>query len=386
MTQAESNSTVKFLQGNEACVEAALAAGVRFFAGYPITPSTEIAEILSKKLPQVGGKFIQMEDEIASMGAVLGASLAGMKTLTATSGPGFSLKQELIGYAALCEVPCVIVNVQRGGPSTGSPMAPSQADVMQARWGTHGEHPVIVLAPASVKEMYDLTVFAVNLSESLRVPVIILSDEIISHMFAKIELPSPGSLTLLPRPEPRREPDGKYLPFATRTPQDVPGVANFGDGYRFNVTGLIHDVNGFPTGSPEKTGALLYRLHEKINSRMKEICLIDKQDTDADIILCSFGGSALSCAQAVEDAAAEGIRVGFIKLKTLWPFPDFAFDELTGKNQTVIVVEMNLGQVVREVARAAGGRFRVAGVNSVDGTMILPQTILKKIKETAHAG
>ena len=386
MPHKDQHNRARFLQGNEACAEAALAGGVRFFAGYPITPSTEIAEILAKRLPQVGGKFIQMEDEIASMGAVLGASLAGVKSLTATSGPGFSLKQELIGYAALCEVPCVIVNVQRGGPSTGLPTSPSQSDVMQARWGTHGEHPIIVLAPSSVKEMYELTVVAVNLSESLRNPVIVLSDEIISHMFDKVELPLPESLTLLPRPQPKKDPGVKYLPFATNSPRDIPAIANFGDGFRFNVTGLIHDLNGFPVGTPDKTAALLYRIHEKIYSRMKEICLFDKENTDADIILCSFGASALSCLQAVEDAAREGVKIGFIKLKTLWPFPDFIFDDLGGQKKTVVVVEMNMGQVIREVSRVANGRFRVAGINSVDGTMITPQTILKRIKEIAHAG
>jgi 2-oxoglutarate ferredoxin oxidoreductase subunit alpha len=231
-----------------------------------------------------------------------------------------------------------------------------------------------------------LTVLAINLSESLRVPVILLSDEIISHMFAKIELPLPESLTLLPRPKPKKDPASKYLPFSTNSPQDVPAIANFGEGFRFNVTGLIHDLNGFPVGTPEKTAALLHRLHEKIYSRIKTICLYDKENIDADIILCSFGASALSCAQAVEDAAKEGIKLGFIKLKTLWPFPDFIFDDLGGPNKTVVVVEMNMGQVIREVSRVAQGRFQVAGINSVDGTMITPRTILKRIKEISHAG
>jgi 2-oxoglutarate ferredoxin oxidoreductase subunit alpha len=234
--------------------------------------------------------------------------------------------------------------------------------------------------------MYDLTVTAVNFSESLRNPVIILSDEIISHMYEKIELPSPESLTLLQRPQPKKDPSSKYLPFFTNSPQEVPAVANFGEGFHFNVTGLIHDLNGFPVSTPEKTGALLYRLHEKINSRMKTICLFDKENTDADIILCSFGASARSCAQAIEDVAKEGIKVGFIKLKTLWPFPDFIFDDLCGKNKTVVVCEMNMGQVIGEVRRVANGRFDVAGINSVDGTMITPRTIVKRIKELAHAG
>ncbi|MFQ5951800.1 MAG: 2-oxoacid:acceptor oxidoreductase subunit alpha [Candidatus Omnitrophota bacterium] len=380
MPSVETKNKVKFIQGNEACAEAAIAAGVTFFAGYPITPSSEIAEILSKQLPKIGGKFIQMEDEIASIGAILGASLAGLKVMTATSGPGFSLKQELIGFASLCEISCVIVNVQRGGPSTGLPTYPSQSDVMQARWGTHGDHPIIVLSPSSVLETYELTIQAINLTESLRVPVILLTDEVVGHMYEKVEFPEKESLKLLSRPEPKKISGKKYLPFATSSPRDVPRIADFGKGFRFNVTGLIHDLDGFPTNEPDKTAALLNRLHEKINSRIRDICLYDSEGLEESIILCSYGATARSCVQAAKEARKAGIGVGVLKLKTLWPFPDFIFDNLRGNNKTLIVCEMNMGQIIREVERASKGRFNVLGVNSSRGTMVTPAEILDKIK------
>lgn len=385
MSPVAEKSRIKFIHGNEACADAAIAAGVRFYAGYPITPSSEIAEILSERLPAVGGKFIQMEDEIGSMGAILGASLAGLKSMTATSGPGFSLKQELIGFAALCEIPCVIVDVQRGGPSTGLPTSPAQGDVMQARWGTHGDHPIIVLCPSSVRETYDLTVRAVNLSESLRTPVIILSDEVVAHLYEKVEYPDEGDLELLSRPKAEKVPGKKYLPFAVGSPEQVPKIANFGEGFRFNVTGLIHDLDGFPTGSPEKTQALLFRLHEKINSRIRQISLVKSERLEgASVVLCSYGAVSRSCAQAARDAARRGLRVGTLSLKTLWPFPDFVFDELSACVKTVIVCEMNMGQVVGEVERAGRGRFDVVGLNTARGTLITPQEILSKI-EACHA-
>lgn len=378
------NNNQVFIQGNAACVEAAIAAGVRFFAGYPITPSSEIAEILAARLPALGGKFIQMEDEIASMGAVLGASLAGVKSLTATSGPGFSLKQELIGLACLCEIPCVIVNVQRGGPSTGLPTSPAQGDVMQARWGTHGDHPIIVLCPSSVKETYDLTIKAVNLSESLRTPVILLSDEIVGHLFEKIELPNEKDITILERPKPEKIPGQKYLPFYTEKPSDVPRIANFGEGFRFNVTSLIHDLDGFPTTDTAKAEALLHRLHEKINSRMKDICVIEATKTDtAPILLCSYGATSRSCAHAAKEASRLGKEVGTISLKTLWPFPDFFFEELPSSVKTIIVCEMNMGQIVREVQRVANGRFKVVGVSIARGSMITPAEILTYITHSS---
>jgi 2-oxoglutarate ferredoxin oxidoreductase subunit alpha len=377
----QAENKIRFVQGNEACAEAAIAAGVRFFGGYPITPSSEISEILSKRLPQVGGKFLQMEDEIAGIGSVLGAALTGTKAMTATSGPGFSLKQELIGFASLCEIPCVIVNVQRGGPSTGLPTFPAQADVMQARWGTHGDHPIIVLCPSSVKEMYDLTVQAINFSESLRIPVILLADEVIGHLYEKIEFPDEKSLKLTERPRPKKHTDGKYLPFTTKSPADVPRIADFGEGFRFNVTGLIHDLDGFPTNTADKTKALLGRLHEKIYSRKKEICLVETDNIkNASVVLCSYGASARSCVEVAKEARSLGLEVGLIILKTLWPFPDFIFDKLGSKVKTVIVCEMNMGQVVREVEMISKGRFKVEGVHKYDGTMLTPKEIRNKIE------
>lgn len=382
MSVTDTGKRVRFIQGNAACAEAALACGVRFYAGYPITPSSEIAEILSERLPEAGGKFMQMEDEIASMAAVLGASLAGTKAMTATSGPGFSLKQELIGLGCLCEIPCVVVNVQRGGPSTGLPTSPSQSDVMQSRWGRHGDHTIIVLCPSSVKEMYDLTVYAVNLSESLRTPVILLSDEVVAHMYERIELPQPEDLRLLERPRPAKRLNEKYLPFATRHPADIPRIADFGEGFRFNVTSLIHDIDGFPTTNAEKTHQLITRLHQKIDSRLKEICLVETENLrDASIVLCSYGATARSCAHAAKEARRKNIKVGLLKLKTLWPFADFIFDGLSSNVKTIVVCEMNMGQMLREVERAVKGRFKITGVNTPRGSLITPQEILKKIEE-----
>ncbi len=386
MPSIATKDRIRFIQGNEACAEAAIDSGVRFFAGYPITPSSEIAEILSERLPQEGGKFIQMEDEIASMGAVLGASLAGLKAMTATSGPGFSLKQELIGFASLCEIPCVIVNVQRGGPSTGLPTSPAQGDVMQSRWGTHGDHPAIVLCPSSVKEMYELTVQAINFSESLRTPVILLSDEIVAHLYEKVEFPEAANLKLSDRPRPKGGPGERYLPFAADPVSGVPRIANFGEGFHFNVTGLIHDLDGFPTTDPGKTENLIRRLHEKVDSRLKEICLFESENLeDATIVVCSYGATVRSARHAVREARDKGLKVGMIKLKTLWPFPDFIFERLGKKVKTVIVCEMNMGQLVREVERASRGRFKVSGVNISRGTMITPQEILDKIERVSRS-
>ena len=281
-------SKARLMQGNEACAEGAIAAGVNFFAGYPITPSTEIAETMARLLPKHGGKFVQMEDEIASMGAILGASLAGSKVMDATSGPGFSLKQELIGYAACAEIPCVLVDVQRVGPSTGQPTSPSQGDVMQARWGTHGDHPIIALAPWSVRETYDATVMAVNYAERFRTPVILLMDEVIGHLREKVELPD--HVDVYPRRKPKKTRAEGYEPFA---PDEdlVPNVADFGQGYRIHVTGLIHDDTGFPSGSPEVTESSIRRLHEKIARAGEEIIHTECSFMDdAEYAVVAFGG------------------------------------------------------------------------------------------------
>ncbi|SHJ04723.1 2-oxoacid:acceptor oxidoreductase subunit alpha [Desulfofundulus thermosubterraneus] len=370
----------RLMQGNEAVVEGALAAGVRFFAGYPITPSTEIAELMAERLPGLGGKFIQMEDEIASMAAVIGASLAGVKALTATSGPGFSLKQENIGYAAMAEIPCVIVNVQRWGPSTGIPTAPAQGDVMQARWGTHGDHPVIVLCPASVREAYMLAIRAVNLSEKYRVPVILLMDEVIGHMRERVVLPRAGEVEVIERKKPAVEPKD-YYPYR---PDDdgVPPMANFGDGYRYHVTGLVHDEKGNPTTDPQVAESLILRLHRKIYDHLDDVVTVEGyQLEDAEVVVVAYGAVARSAKRAVKDARAAGIKAGLFRPVTIWPFPEKEVAELAGRVRHIIVVEMNLGQLKGEVERAVQGRVRVTGVNRLNGELITFDEILSAIKE-----
>ena len=350
---AETNA--RLMQGNEAVAEGAIAAGVTFFAGYPITPSTEIAEQMAKMLPKIGGTFLQMEDEIGAMGAILGASLAGAKVMDATSGPGFSLKQELIGYAACAEIPCVVVNVQRVGPSTGQPTAPSQGDVMQARWGTHGDHPIIALSPWSVRESFDMAVMSVNYAERFHSPVILLTDEIVGHLRENVVLPSADELDIYPRRLPKKTRAEGYQPFAVGEDL-VPDVARFGDGYRIHVTGLLHDETGFPSGSPVVTETMLHRLHEKINRVGEEIIHTEEYFMeDAEFAVVSYGGTARTAYEAVREARAEGIRVGFLRLKTIWPFADAAIGRLADRVKSILVAELNYGQLVGEVTRAAHG-------------------------------
>jgi 2-oxoglutarate ferredoxin oxidoreductase subunit alpha len=372
---------VKFMQGNEACVEGAIAAGCRFFAGYPITPSTEIAEILARRLPKIGGKFIQMEDEIASMGAVCGASLAGSKPMTATSGPGFSLKQENLGYASFTEIPCVVVDVMRAGPSTGSPTSPAQGDVMQARWGTHGDHPIIVLSCASVRDMYELTVRAFNLSERFRVPVILLTDEVIAHMREKVDFEAIGEIEIVDRKKPTCAPE-EYLPYHADPETDVPPMANFGEGFRYHVTGLTHDEAGFTTQKPDKIGALNERLHRKIENHRQEI--IQTRDyylEDAEIALFAYGCTARSALRAVREARERGIKAGLVQPVTLWPFPDEVVERVASQVGAFIVPEMNMGMMVREVERAAHGKAEVIGQSLVTWDVFTPVQLLAKIEE-----
>ena len=348
-------TSARLMQGNEAVAEGAIAAGVTFFAGYPITPSTEIAEQMAKLLPRIGGTFLQMEDEIGAMGAILGASLAGAKVMDATSGPGFSLKQELIGYAACAEIPCVVVNVQRVGPSTGQPTAPSQGDVMQVRWGTHGDHPIITLAPWSVREAFDLAVVSVNYAERFRTPVILLMDEIVGHLRENVTLPTADELDIYPRRLPKKTRAEGYQPFAVGDDL-VPDVARFGDGYRIHVTGLLHDETGFPSGSPAVTEQLIHRLHEKINRVGEEIIHTEEHFMeDAEYAVVSYGGTARTAYEAVRAARAEGIKVGFLRLKTIWPFADAAVGRLAARVRSILVAELNYGQLVGEVTRAAHG-------------------------------
>ena len=365
-------SKARLMQGNEACAEGAIAAGVNFFAGYPITPSTEIAETMARLLPKTGGKFVQMEDEIASMGAILGASLAGAKVMDATSGPGFSLKQELIGYAACAEIPCVLVDVQRVGPSTGQPTSPSQADVMQARWGTHGDHAILALSPWSVRETYDLTVKAVNYAERFRTPVILLMDEVVGHLREKVELPD--QVEVYPRRQPKCTRAEGYEPF---TPDEdlVPNVADFGTGYHIHVTGLIHDDTGFPSGSPAVTETSIRRLHEKI-ARAKDILLTEESFlSDAEYAVVSYGGAARTAYEAVAEARRQGKKVGMLRLKTIWPFPDEAVAALASRVKGILVCELNYGQMVGEVRRAAEGRCDVELCGKYNMQTFEPQEI-----------
>ena len=372
-------SKARLMQGNEACAEAAIAAGVNFFAGYPITPSTEIAETMAKLLPQVGGKFIQMEDEIASMGAILGASLAGCKVMDATSGPGFSLKQELIGYAACAEIPCVLVDVQRVGPSTGQPTAPSQGDVMQVRWGTHGDHPVIALSPWSVRETFDATVMAVNYAERFRTPVMLLMDEMVGHLREKVELPE--KVEIYPRRKPTKTRAEGYQPFAPEADL-VPNVADFGEGYHIHVTGLIHDETGFPVGSPKVTEESIRRLHEKIERAGEEIIHTESYFMDdAEYAVVSFGGTARTAYEAVREARAAGVKVGLVRLMTIWPFADKVIGELATKVKGIVVAELNYGQLVHEVRRAAKGACPVSLCGKYNMRAFEPSEILASVNE-----
>ncbi|MBQ3854590.1 MAG: 2-oxoacid:acceptor oxidoreductase subunit alpha [Anaerovibrio sp.] len=374
-------SKARLMQGNEACVEGALAAGVRFFGGYPITPSTEIAEGMAQKLPAVGGKFVQMEDEIASMGVVLGASLAGKKALTASSGPGISLKQELIGYAAAAEIPVVIVNVQRVGPSTGQPTAPSQGDVMQARWGTHGDHPMIALSPWSVREAFDTAVMAVNYSERFRTPVILLMDEIVGHLREKVELPEASDINIYPRRKPSCTRAEGYEPF-TPDKDLVPNTANFGEGYHIHVTGLIHDETGFPVGSPQITREVTKRLHEKIDIARDEITHVEEYFMDdAEYAVIAFGGTARTAYEAVESARKKGIKIGLVRLVTIWPFADKAIKKVAEKVKGILVTELNYGQLVGEVERVVAGQCPVQLCAKYDMTIFEPAEIEAGIDE-----
>jgi 2-oxoglutarate ferredoxin oxidoreductase subunit alpha len=374
--------TETLLQGNEAVVEGALRAGCRFFAGYPITPATEISEILSVKLPQVDGTFIQMEDEIASLGAVIGASLAGVKSMTATSGPGFSLMQENLGFAIIAEVPCVVVNVMRGGPSTGLPTSPSQSDVMQARWGTHGDHPIIALSASTVRECYDMTIQAFNFSEKFRNPVILLIDEVVAHMREKMVLSDQEEIEVFDRIKPTVPPEW-YIPYED-TPRGVPAMANFGEGYRYHVTGLTHDIRGFPTSRPDEIGPFISRLHRKITQHFSEIQMAEYfQTDDAEITVIAYGCVARSAKRAVREAREKGIKVGLLKLITLWPFMRSAVEKVLQTSKVLIVPEMNMGQISREVKRVNRGMAKVFTLNRVDGTIITPPEILNRIAEVS---
>lgn len=366
------------MQGNEACAEAALYAGCRFYAGYPISPSSEIAEIMAARLPQVGGRFIQMEDEIASIAAVIGASLAGVKAMTATSGPGFSLMQENLGYAAMTEIPIVVVDVMRVGPSTGMPTSPAQGDVMQARWGTHGDHPVVVLAPSSVSEVFRVTVEAFDIAEGLRVPVVLLMDEVIGHMREKVILPAPGELPVVDRKRPE-VPREAFRPYQA-TEDGVPPMARLGEGYRFHVTGLYHNERGFATGDPQEAQRLIERLHFKVERARERITRTEAYGLeDAQVLVVAYGSTARAALRAVRLARQEGVRAGLLKLVTLWPFPAAAVREAAARAARVLVPEMNMGQLVGEVERAVAGVAPVFPLNKANGELFRPEEIAAAI-------
>ena len=370
------------MQGNEAAVEGAIAAGMRFFAGYPITPSTEIAEGCALRLPQEGGKFMQMEDEISSVAAILGASAAGMKAMTATSGPGFSLMQENIGYGAMAEIPCVIVDVQRCGPSTGLPTSPSQGDYMQAKWGTHGDHPVIALSPASVRETYTLIIRAFNLAEKYRTPVIFLMDEIVGHMREGIELPDPNRLIINQRKMSFHDGANKQCYFVPEG-QYVPAMKPFGQGERYNITGLAHDESGFPVNSSEIAGKLIGRLLDKVEKNADDICRVEELDMDdAETAIVCFGGTTRAVRDALSAARAAGKKVGMFRPVTVWPFPEKQLLSRLGQLKKVLVVEHNHGQMLLEVRRTVGGALPVDFLGRIDGTVISPEDILAKLEET----
>ncbi len=369
----------RLMQGDEACAEGAIAAGCTFFAGYPITPATEIAEVLARRLPQVGGKFIQMEDEIGSIAAVIGASVGGAKSLTATSGPGFSLMQENIGYAVMTEIPCVIVDVQRLGPSTGRPTSPSQGDVMQARWGTHGDHPIIALSPSSVRETFDLTVRAFNFSERYCTPVILLLDEVIGHTRERVALPDYDTVERVERTGTTVPPEW-YKPYAN-FPSDVPPLVPFGEGYRYHITGLHHDERGYPTNRLDEVQPWLERIFRKIERSLSDILLYDEDGIeDAEVVVIAYGATARSARHGIGMARERGRKVGLLKLKTIWPFAEEVVERAAAQARHVVVPEMNLGQLALEVERVLG-RDKVRRVNRADGEMIKPTEILAAIEE-----
>src|SRR3989339_1575704 len=366
---------LKFVQGNEACVEGALYAGLGFFAGYPITPSTEIAELLSARLPERRGIFMQMEDEIASICAIIGASLTGNKSMTATSGPGFSLMQEGLGFAVMAEIPCVIVDVQRGGPSTGLATKLSQGDVNQARWGTHGDHAIIALTASNHQDVFSITVDAFNFAETYRTPVILLFDEVLGHMRERLEIPLPGKLPLVERLKTSLPEGVDYHPYLPREDGRLP-MSDFGGVHRYNVTGLFHDMWGFPSEDPKVVHDLLRHLVDKIDSHVDEVTRYREYYVDdAEMLLVSYGSSARSALHVVTDRRQHGERIGLLELQTLWPFPSALVREKTKNARYVVVVEMNMGQVLQSVKLSVDNPERIFLANRVDGVLITPVDI-----------
>lgn len=374
------SKNIILMQGNEACVEAAIMAGMRFYSGYPITPSTELAEISALKLPYYGGKFIQMEDEIAGIAAAIGASLTGVKAMTATSGPGFSLKQELIGYAAIAEIPLVIVNIQRGGPSTGLPTSPAQGEIMQSKWGTHGDHPTIVLTPNSVTETFYLTIKAFNLAEKYRTPVILLSDEVIGHMREKIEIPNIEDIEIFDRLASEKGKD--YIAYKVEQGDIVPRMSNFGDGHRYHVTGLFHDETGFPSNSPKNAEYMLQRIIDKVDKNTEDIIEYEEfMMEDAEIVIVAYGSTSRTAKSSVKTLRKEGIKVGLFRPITIWPSPENKLKNISEKVENIIVAELNLGQYVYEVERIVKSNSKVHHIGRANGEVLTPDEISRKVKE-----
>ncbi len=371
---------VRFVQGNEACVEGALYAGLNFYAGYPITPSTEIAEHLSYRLPVSGGKFIQMEDEIASICAIIGASLTGHKVMTATSGPGFSLMQEGLGYAIMAEIPCVIVDIMRGGPSTGLPTSPGQGDVNQARWGAHGDHAIVAMTASNHQDVFSITVDAFNIAETYRTPVILLFDEVIGHMREKLVIPDPDELPVVQRLRTSVKTGVDYHPYLPREDGRLP-MSDFGGEHRYNVTGLYHDMWGFPSSNPGVVHNLIHHLVDKITNNVNQLTRYKEYYLeDARTILISYGSAARSALHVVENRRARGERMGLLELQTLWPFPYGLVEEKCAHARNIVVVEMNMGQIVRAVKQAVKNPARVMLANRIDGVFITPTDIKSTIR------
>ena len=370
----------QIIQGNEAIVQGALAAGCNFFAGYPITPSSEIMELMSRELPARGDVFIQMEDEIASLGACIGASLAGRKAMTATSGPGFSLMQENIGYACMAEVPVVVVNVMRMGPSTGMPTSAAQGDVQQARWGTHGDHPSIVLAPSTALECFELTLLAFNHAARFRTPVILLADEMVAHTREKVVLPEPDEVEVVERRSPTVPPDW-YVPYKTDGSM-VPTLADLGQGYRYHVTGMTHDERGFPTLRPDEVQAFYTRLFGKISRQFAYLELVKSyQITDAELLIIAYGCTARAARAAVRLGREQGMKIGLLQLLSLWPFPRRPVSEALSGKKAALVPEINMGQLRREVVRVNNGKTTVLGLSKMAGAVITPDEVLQRLME-----
>ncbi len=369
-----------YLDGNHACAEGGIAAGCKFFGGYPITPSTEIAERVSRRFPLIGGVFVQMEDELASMAAILGASSGGVKSMSCTSGPGFSLMMENFGLGIMMEIPCVLVNVQRGGPSTGLPTLPGQADMMQARWGSHGDYEVIALAPDSPQESFELTIHAFNLSEKYRMPVLIMSDECVGHMTEKVIIPPAEEIELIERRYTKKKP-GEAWPYQENG-DDIAPMLPVGEGYKFHITGLTHDQKGYPVINAETHEKNVRHLIDKVNKHTEDIIWLEEEDVDgAEVVILAYGISSRVVRPAIARARKEGIKVGLVKMVTVWPFPEMRVRELASQVKSLIMVEMNYGQVYLDMERCTAEKCRTYLVGHAGGTVHNPDDIYKTIKE-----